>query len=156
MYPTETRNCRGQKKSQGSALSFDFFIVSNSSAITTTGRRNTKTMPEETNSIDYVMEKASGPHFSGLRLDGLLSSPPSSATNSPAHRNSSASASASPLAPKQPFVIGDYLFFFFFFLLLPDFLSTVSLYVAFVCGFFWECKLISLFSWSNFNFIKLV
>lgn len=144
----------GQKKSQGSALSFDFFIVSNSSAITTTGKRNTKTMPEATNSIDYVMEKASGPHFSGLRLDGLLSSPPSSATNSPAHRNSSASASASPLAPKQPFVIGDYLFF----LLSLDFLSTVffSLYVAFVFGFIWECKLISLFSWSNFNFIKLV
>ncbi|XP_020980795.1 uridine/cytidine kinase UKL1, chloroplastic isoform X1 [Arachis duranensis] len=33
-------------------------------------------MPEETTSIDYVMEAASGPHFSGLRLDGLLSSPP--------------------------------------------------------------------------------
>ncbi|KAF2316441.1 hypothetical protein GH714_041782 [Hevea brasiliensis] len=63
-------------------------------------------MPEETNSIDYVMEKASGPHFSGLRLDGLLSSRPSSATNTPAHRTSSASVSASPLAPKQPFVIG--------------------------------------------------
>ncbi|XP_065877716.1 uridine/cytidine kinase UKL1, chloroplastic [Euphorbia lathyris] len=61
-------------------------------------------MPEETNSIDYVMEKASGPHFSGLRLDGLLSSPPSSSTSSPAHRNSS--PSSSPLSPKQPFVIG--------------------------------------------------
>ncbi|CAK7328292.1 unnamed protein product [Dovyalis caffra] len=65
-------------------------------------------MPEETNSIDYVMEKASGPHFSGLRLDGLLSSPPSSSTVSPSHR--SASANSSPLsdsnANKQPFVIG--------------------------------------------------
>ncbi|KAG2241993.1 hypothetical protein Bca52824_096166 [Brassica carinata] len=29
-------------------------------------------MPEDSTSIDYVMEKASGPHFSGLRLDGLL------------------------------------------------------------------------------------
>jgi uridine kinase len=60
-------------------------------------------MPEETNSIDYVMEKASGPHFSGLRLDGLLSSPPSSSTASPSHRSASASESN---APKQPFVIG--------------------------------------------------
>ncbi|KAG6741610.1 hypothetical protein POTOM_054884 [Populus tomentosa] len=60
-------------------------------------------MPEETNSIDYVMEKASGPHFSGLRLDGLLSSPPSSSTASPSHRSASASDSN---APKQPFVIG--------------------------------------------------
>ncbi|KAJ4831122.1 hypothetical protein Tsubulata_000653 [Turnera subulata] len=65
-------------------------------------------MPEATDSIDYVMEKASGPHFSGLRLDGLLSSPPSSASGSPAHRSASASASASfdANSPKQPFVIG--------------------------------------------------
>ncbi|KAB5516286.1 hypothetical protein DKX38_026934 [Salix brachista] len=60
-------------------------------------------MPEETNCIDYVMEKASGPHFSGLRLDGLLSSPPSSSTASPSHRSGSASDSN---APTQPFVIG--------------------------------------------------
>ncbi|KAF9663605.1 hypothetical protein SADUNF_Sadunf17G0068800 [Salix dunnii] len=60
-------------------------------------------MPGETNCIDYVMEKASGPHFSGLRLDGLLSSPPSSSTASPSHRSASASDSN---APKQPFVIG--------------------------------------------------
>ncbi|XP_044503350.1 uridine kinase-like protein 1, chloroplastic isoform X3 [Mangifera indica] len=50
-------------------------------------------MPEETISIDYVMEKASGPHFSGLRIDGPASSP-------------SASAAADVNAPKQPFVIG--------------------------------------------------
>ncbi|KAJ6949292.1 uridine kinase-like protein 1 [Populus alba x Populus x berolinensis] len=64
-------------------------------------------MPEETISIDYVMEKASGPHFSGLRLDGLLSSPPSS-TASPSHCSASASSSAlsDSNAPKQPFVIG--------------------------------------------------
>jgi uridine kinase len=66
-------------------------------------------MPEETNSIDYVMEKASGPHFSGLRLDGLLSSPPSS-TASPSHCSASASSSAlsDSNAPKQPFVIGKF------------------------------------------------
>ncbi|XP_038718214.1 uridine kinase-like protein 1, chloroplastic isoform X1 [Tripterygium wilfordii] len=64
-------------------------------------------MPEKADSIDYVMEKASGPHFSGLHLDGLLSSPPSSSTSSPAHRSSSASAiTADAGAPKQPFVIG--------------------------------------------------
>ncbi|XP_024453512.1 uridine/cytidine kinase UKL1, chloroplastic isoform X1 [Populus trichocarpa] len=64
-------------------------------------------MPEETNSIDYVMEKASGPHFSGLRLDGLLSSPPSS-TASPSHCSATASSSAlsDSNAPNQPFVIG--------------------------------------------------
>ncbi|XP_048317827.1 uridine/cytidine kinase UKL1, chloroplastic isoform X2 [Ziziphus jujuba] len=66
-------------------------------------------MPEETTTIDYVMEAASGPHFSGLRLDGLrLSSPPSSSTSSPAHRSSSSNFSAitDSNAPKQPFVIG--------------------------------------------------
>ncbi|XP_062151617.1 uridine/cytidine kinase UKL1, chloroplastic isoform X3 [Alnus glutinosa] len=68
-------------------------------------------MPGETTSIDYVMEAASGPHFSGLRLDGLLSSPPASATSSPAHRSSSSASAFSALAadsnpPKQPFVIG--------------------------------------------------
>uniref|UniRef100_A0A6N2K442 Uridine kinase n=1 Tax=Salix viminalis TaxID=40686 RepID=A0A6N2K442_SALVM len=63
--------------------------------------------PEETNSIDYVMEKASGPHFSGFRPDGLLSSPPSS-TASPSHRSASDSSLAlsDSNAPKQPFVIG--------------------------------------------------
>ncbi|KAG2714844.1 hypothetical protein I3843_03G050400 [Carya illinoinensis] len=68
-------------------------------------------MPEETTSIDYVMEAASGPHFSGLRLDGLLSSPPASSSSSPAHRSSASASGFSPLAadssfPKQPFVIG--------------------------------------------------
>ncbi|GLU11461.1 hypothetical protein SLE2022_282020 [Rubroshorea leprosula] len=48
-------------------------------------------MPEETTPIDYVMEKASGPHFSGLR------SP--TATSAPA-------AFADANAPRQPFVIG--------------------------------------------------
>ncbi|GAB4847961.1 Uridine kinase-like protein 1, chloroplastic [Ancistrocladus abbreviatus] len=64
-------------------------------------------MPEETTSIDYVMEKASGPHFSGLRLDGLLS--PSS-TSSPRASSSAAAAASFAIAdanaPKQPFVIG--------------------------------------------------
>uniref|UniRef100_A0A2P2L860 Uridine kinase n=1 Tax=Rhizophora mucronata TaxID=61149 RepID=A0A2P2L860_RHIMU len=56
------------------------------------------------------MEKASGPHFSGLLRDVLLlSSPASSATPSPAHRSSSSPASpfsADSNAPNQPFVIG--------------------------------------------------
>ncbi|RDX84011.1 Uridine kinase-like protein 1, chloroplastic, partial [Mucuna pruriens] len=56
-------------------------------------------MPEETTSIDYVMEAASGPHFSGLRLDGLL---PSSATASPTPDSTLAPDSL----PNQPFVIG--------------------------------------------------
>ncbi|TKY63081.1 Uridine kinase protein 1 [Spatholobus suberectus] len=56
-------------------------------------------MPEETTSIDYVMEAASGPHFSGLRLDGRL---PSSASASPAHDSTLAPDSL----PNQPFVIG--------------------------------------------------
>ncbi|KAL6325355.1 hypothetical protein AAG906_023200 [Vitis piasezkii] len=65
-------------------------------------------MPEETTAIDYVMEAASGPHFSGLRLEGLLSSPPS-ATSSPsaaASATSSFSATLPDSAAKQPFVIG--------------------------------------------------
>ncbi|PWA67489.1 uridine kinase-like 2 [Artemisia annua] len=48
-------------------------------------------MPEQTTSIDYVMEAASGPHFSGLRLDDRFLS-------------SSSSALADSI--KQPFVIG--------------------------------------------------
>ncbi|CAI0457584.1 unnamed protein product [Linum tenue] len=65
-------------------------------------------MPGETDSIDYVMEKASGPHFSGLRIDGLLSSPPASSTSSPAHRSSSAAGAfaEADVPPTQPFVIG--------------------------------------------------
>ncbi|KAK6912992.1 hypothetical protein RJ641_022593 [Dillenia turbinata] len=66
-------------------------------------------MPEETTAIDYVMEKASGPHFSGLRLDGLLSS----AASSPRHSSSTPTVSFSSSAalidansPRQPFVIG--------------------------------------------------
>ncbi|XP_074296507.1 uridine/cytidine kinase UKL1, chloroplastic-like [Silene latifolia] len=67
-------------------------------------------MPESTTSIDYVMEKASGPHFSGLRNDGHLSSPtasssprPSSATSTPF---SSSFTPPDPKFPKHPFVIG--------------------------------------------------
>ncbi|KAF5463062.1 hypothetical protein F2P56_019009 [Juglans regia] len=68
-------------------------------------------MPEETTSIDYIMEAASGPHFFGLRLDGLLSSSPASSSSSLAQRSSASASSLSPLAadsnfPKQPFVIG--------------------------------------------------
>ncbi|CAN1321684.1 Uridine/cytidine kinase UKL1, chloroplastic [Linum perenne] len=62
-------------------------------------------MPEETDSIDYAMEKASGPHFSGL----LLSSPPASSTSSPAHRSSptnDGSVFSDANAPREPFVIG--------------------------------------------------
>ncbi|TYG99387.1 hypothetical protein ES288_A10G191600v1 [Gossypium darwinii] len=48
-------------------------------------------MPKEKTSIDYVMEKASGPHFSGLR------SPTATATST---------AFSDANAPRQPFVIG--------------------------------------------------
>ncbi|KAJ7974786.1 Uridine kinase [Quillaja saponaria] len=65
-------------------------------------------MAEETISIDYVMEAASGPHFTGLRLDGLLSSPP--ASSSSAHPSSAAgfasnssTLAADSTAPKQAF-----------------------------------------------------
>lgn len=61
-------------------------------------------MPEESISIDSVMEKASGPHFSGLRLEGLLS-PTASSPRAPATPCSSSSILDSS-APKQPFVIG--------------------------------------------------
>lgn len=60
-------------------------------------------MPEATTSIDYVMEKASGPHFSGLRIDGPTSSPPASSATAP--------SVADVNAPKQPFVIGNWLTF---------------------------------------------
>ncbi|KAL6143124.1 hypothetical protein ACLB2K_053820 [Fragaria x ananassa] len=62
-------------------------------------------MPEESKTtVDYRMERASGPHFSGLRLDGLLSSspPPSSSPASAADSSNLADSAA----PKQPFVIG--------------------------------------------------
>ncbi|XP_022843497.1 uridine kinase-like protein 1, chloroplastic isoform X3 [Olea europaea var. sylvestris] len=66
-------------------------------------------MPAETKEIDYVMEAASGPHFSGLRLDSLMSAAPSSSTS----RSSSTPTTPSFSTPlvdssviKQPFVIG--------------------------------------------------
>ncbi|KAK6155396.1 hypothetical protein DH2020_009644 [Rehmannia glutinosa] len=66
-------------------------------------------MPEETTAIDYVMEAASGPHFSGLRLDGLLSA--TSASPSPRASGDFTPTSFSPpvndpSVHKQPFVIG--------------------------------------------------
>ncbi|KAH9609082.1 hypothetical protein KSS87_021842 [Heliosperma pusillum] len=67
-------------------------------------------MPESTTSIDYVMEKASGPHFSGLRIDGHLSSPTTS--SSPRYSSATATPFSSsftppdPKFPKHPFVIG--------------------------------------------------
>ncbi|KAG8384961.1 hypothetical protein BUALT_Bualt04G0172600 [Buddleja alternifolia] len=64
---------------------------------------------EETTSIDYVMEAASGPHFSGLRIDSLLSasSPsPSPRASSAVTPISSSSPVADSAADKQPFVIG--------------------------------------------------
>ncbi|KAK6155404.1 hypothetical protein DH2020_009652 [Rehmannia glutinosa] len=66
-------------------------------------------MPEETTAIDYVMEAASGPHFSGLRLDGLLSA--TSASPSPRASGDFSPTSFSPpvndpSVHKQPFVIG--------------------------------------------------
>ncbi|XP_022883924.1 uridine kinase-like protein 1, chloroplastic isoform X1 [Olea europaea var. sylvestris] len=66
-------------------------------------------MLAETKEIDYVMEAASGPHFSGLRLDGLMSA----AASSSSPRSSSTPttpAFSTPLTDssvlKQPFVIG--------------------------------------------------
>ncbi|KAL2523205.1 Uridine kinase-like protein 1 [Forsythia ovata] len=68
-----------------------------------------ETMLAETKEIDYVMEAASGPHFSGLRLDSLMSA----AASSSSPRSSSTpttTAFSTPLADssalKQPFVIG--------------------------------------------------
>jgi hypothetical protein len=62
--------------------------------------KHKKAMPEETTSIDYAMEAASGPHFSGLRLDARLSS--SSPTSSLAPNSTLTSDSLL----NQPFVIG--------------------------------------------------
>lgn len=62
-------------------------------------------MPEATTAIDYVMEKASGPHFSGLRLSpSTTSSPRASASGSPP----SASFFVDSDLPNQPFVIGKF------------------------------------------------
>ena len=91
------------------------------------GRRRWEAMPEK--AVDDVMEAAVGAHFSGLRLEALrLSSPsspssPSSARASPAaathsngavYANGTAAAAAvelaSPPAARQPFVIGRSLF----------------------------------------------
>ncbi|KAG6435065.1 hypothetical protein SASPL_106715 [Salvia splendens] len=68
-------------------------------------------MPEETTAIDYVMEAASGPHFSGLRLDSLRSAAPSLSSpraSAPLTPPSSAftPTDSSAAAQKQPFVIG--------------------------------------------------
>ncbi|GAU33336.1 hypothetical protein TSUD_166010 [Trifolium subterraneum] len=56
-------------------------------------------MLEETTSIDYAMEAASGPHFSGLRLDARLSSSPTSSL-------APNSTLTSDSLLNQPFVIG--------------------------------------------------
>lgn len=64
-------------------------------------------MPEESTAIDYVMEKASGPHFSGLRLESLRSSSPSSSPRASSTPTvSSASILSAESTAKQPFVIG--------------------------------------------------
>ncbi|KAI8541331.1 hypothetical protein RHMOL_Rhmol08G0052700 [Rhododendron molle] len=66
-------------------------------------------MPEEITPIDIAMEAASGPHFSGLRLDGgLLSTSPSSrrSLTIPAFSSPSSSTPADSNSPKRPFVIG--------------------------------------------------
>ncbi|KAI8018695.1 hypothetical protein LOK49_LG04G03537 [Camellia lanceoleosa] len=63
-------------------------------------------MPEQTTPIDIAMEAASGPHFSGLRLDGLLSSPSSGRSPALPLSSSSSSTLADANGPKQPFVIG--------------------------------------------------
>lgn len=72
-------------------------------------------MKEEAKSIDEVMEAASGPHFSGLRIDGLLSSPSASPRAAAAAAAAAAAVSASYFAQsdsgssiRQPFVIGEF------------------------------------------------
>ncbi|XP_047334444.1 uridine/cytidine kinase UKL1, chloroplastic [Impatiens glandulifera] len=64
-------------------------------------------MSEDTTPIDIVMEAASGPHFSGLRLDALHSSSlsPRSSFSIP-NPSSSDPTLADSDTPKQPFVIG--------------------------------------------------
>lgn len=66
-------------------------------------------VPEETTAIDYVMEAASGAHFSGLRFDGLLTSgsasPRASPTHTPTHFSTTTPLDST--TPKQPFVIGN-------------------------------------------------
>ncbi|CAH9115706.1 unnamed protein product [Cuscuta europaea] len=66
-------------------------------------------MKTTTAAIDYVMEAASGPHFSGLRLDGLRSpaaSSPRSSTPTPTAFASSSAPFTDSSVHKQPFVIG--------------------------------------------------
>lgn len=60
--------------------------------------------------IDYVMEKASGPHFSGLHLDGLLSAASASSPSprAPPTLTPSSSFTLPPDSLKQPFVIGNF------------------------------------------------
>ena len=60
--------------------------------------RERETMPEEIRRIDIVIEAASGPHFSGLRHDGLASS---------SRRSSAPPTLTESNVPKQPFVIGN-------------------------------------------------
>ncbi|XP_059669983.1 uridine/cytidine kinase UKL1, chloroplastic isoform X2 [Cornus florida] len=62
-------------------------------------------MQEETSSIDYAMEAASGPHFSGLRLDKLRSTSSVPRSSSVPTTPSSALSDSSNV-PKEPFVIG--------------------------------------------------
>lgn len=59
---------------------------------------------EDASTIDFAMEAASGPHFSGLRLEGLLSSPSASPRAAAAASNSLPDSGASV---RQPFVIGN-------------------------------------------------
>jgi len=70
-------------------------------------KKKKQKMPKESFSIDYVMEKASGPHFSGLRLEGLLS-PTAASPRAPATPHS-ASSILDTNASNQPFVIGNFL-----------------------------------------------
>lgn len=56
-------------------------------------------MPEQTTAIDYVMEAASGPHFSGLYLDS---------------RSNLSSSSLIADSIKQPFVIGTINYYYYY------------------------------------------
>lgn len=66
-------------------------------------------MPEDSSAvgIDYVMEKASELHFSGLRFDSLRSSPSSSPRASSTATAPSVSMLSADSTTKQPFVIGE-------------------------------------------------